>query len=106
MTLAVKKNVIHPISLGILCFQGLGLRIFEGVFNGGIVVWAIVLFLLNFKYVAKQPNSYWIKEYYSYYFYPLVAWHNLEPGCKSPSYWSTAMECDGTHTIVWEMRDS
>ena len=69
MTFAVKKNVIHPISLGILCFQGLGLRIFEGVFNGGIVVWAIVLFLLNFKYVAKQPNSYWIKVIGIIFFY-------------------------------------
>lgn len=49
------------LSIGVLCFQGFGIRIFEGVFNSAIVLWFFLLIILNRKYIKVVPNSYWIK---------------------------------------------
>ena len=49
------------LSLGILCFQGFGLRIFDGLFSGAIALWLVILVLLNKKYLSKVPFSFWIK---------------------------------------------
>lgn len=48
-------------SLGILCFQGFGLRIFEGVLEGAIVLWLIILCILNISFIKKTPIKYWMK---------------------------------------------
>ena len=53
-----KENQL-VLSIGILCFQGFGLRIFEGVMQGAIVLWLIVLVLLNWRYAKYVPISYW-----------------------------------------------
>ena len=49
------------LSMGVLCFQGFGIRIFEGVFEGAIVLWLMVLTILNWRYVRAVPLSYWCK---------------------------------------------
>lgn len=49
------------LSMGVLCFQGFGIRIFEGVMEGAIVLWLIVLAILNWRYVERVPLSYWGK---------------------------------------------
>ena len=51
-----KKN-IGALSLGILCFQGFGIRIFEHA----IMVWLILLCFINYSYLIKSPQSYWLK---------------------------------------------
>lgn len=55
-----KENQL-VLSIGILCFQGFGLRIFEGVMQGAIILWLIVLVLLNWRYAKYVPMSYWAK---------------------------------------------
>lgn len=57
----ISKDNQLVLSIGILCFQGFGLRIFEGVMQGGIVLWLIVLVLLNWRYAKYVPLSYWAK---------------------------------------------
>lgn len=49
------------LSMGVLCFQGFGIRIFEGVFEGAIVLWLMVLTILNWRYVRAVPLTYWCK---------------------------------------------
>lgn len=49
------------LSMGILCFQGFGIRIFEGVMEGAIVLWLMVLTIMNWRYVRLVPSSYWFK---------------------------------------------
>jgi len=48
------KN-IRVLSLGILCFEGFGIRIFENVISGAIILWTVVLFILNLKNVLRMP---------------------------------------------------
>lgn len=62
------KN-FRALSLGILCFEGFGIRIFDGVFNGAIVLWTIVLFCLNIRYIVKMSNIYWLKVVCVFVFY-------------------------------------
>lgn len=47
------------LSLGILCFQGFGIRIFEGVIPGAITLWTFVLLFLNWKNVKSMPIGRW-----------------------------------------------
>ena len=49
------------LSMGVLCFQGFGIRIFEGVMDGAIVFWLLVLVLLNFKSLRRTTLKYWLK---------------------------------------------
>lgn len=49
------------LSLGILCFQGFGIRIFSGVMQGAIVLWLVILIILNKKYIRYIPVGYWLK---------------------------------------------
>lgn len=49
------------LSMGVLCFQGFGIRIFEGIFEGAIVLWLMVLIILNWRYVRAVPLTYWCK---------------------------------------------
>lgn len=55
-----KDNWIGAFSLFILIFQGFGLRIFDGTFNGAIGIWLIVLLLINKSYLTRVPVSYWL----------------------------------------------
>lgn len=57
----INRQQKRVLSLGILCFQGFGLRIFEGVLDGAIVLWTCVLLLLNWQYATRVPKSYWVK---------------------------------------------
>ena len=57
----LSKDNKLTLSMGVLCFQGFGLRIFEGVFSGAIVLWLVVLAILNFKYIKRTPFGYWVK---------------------------------------------
>lgn len=49
------------LSMGVLCFQGFGIRIFEGIMDGAIVLWLIVLTIMNWRYVRTVPHAYWFK---------------------------------------------
>lgn len=69
MRLALNKDRLRVLSLGILCFQGFGIRIFDGVFNGAVVLWAVVLFFLNLKYIVKVPYVFWLKTLGIIFFY-------------------------------------
>ncbi|WP_313672167.1 hypothetical protein [Sphingobacterium multivorum] len=42
-------QIIRVVSLGILSFQGFGIRIFENVFSGAIVLWTVLLLILNYR---------------------------------------------------------
>ncbi|MGJ1193476.1 MULTISPECIES: hypothetical protein [Sphingobacterium] len=42
-------QIIRVVSLGILSFQGFGIRIFENVFSGAIVLWTFLLLILNYR---------------------------------------------------------
>lgn len=55
-----QKGNIGAFSLGILCFQGFGLRIFQGVSDGAIFLWLLVLILLNIKYIQSVNAKYWL----------------------------------------------
>lgn len=55
------KENIGAWTLGILCFQGFGIRIFEGVIDGAIVLWLLVLAIINRRYLTRTPLSYWAK---------------------------------------------
>lgn len=46
-------------SLGILCFQGFGIRIFDGMFSGAIVLWLVILVLLNLKCIFATGVKHW-----------------------------------------------
>lgn len=59
--MSISKDNKLALSMGILCFQGFGIRIFAGVMEGAIVLWLIVLALLNWRYVKRVPLSYWGK---------------------------------------------
>lgn len=59
--MSITKENKLVLSIGILCFQGFGIRIFDGVLNGAIVLWFIILLLLNWIYVKHVPISYWGK---------------------------------------------
>lgn len=56
-----KSQKIRILSLGILCFQGFGIRIFDNVFPGAIAIWTILLFFLNFKSITRLNYSSWLK---------------------------------------------
>lgn len=56
-----RKQNIRILSLGILCFQGFGIRIFDNVFPGAIAIWTVLLLLLNFKSIVKLHSSTWLK---------------------------------------------
>lgn len=78
----ISKDNKLALSMGILCFQGFGIRIFDGVFNGAIALWLIVLTVLNWKYVMRVPVSYWGKMVgvvLSYYLFSLVKGISVEP---------------------------
>lgn len=51
---------IRILSIFILCFQGFGIRIFQGVFSGAIVLWMIVLLILNWHTLSQMPKKIWI----------------------------------------------
>lgn len=55
----MSKDNQRVLSLGILCFQGFGLRIFEGVIPGAIVLWTFILLLLNWRSVKRMPTKRW-----------------------------------------------
>lgn len=59
--MSISKDNKLALSMGILCFQGFGIRIFSGVMEGAIVLWLLVLALLNWRYVKRVPLSYWGK---------------------------------------------
>lgn len=59
--MSISKDNKLALSMGILCFQGFGIRIFSGVMEGAIVLWLLVLTLLNWRYVKRVPLSYWGK---------------------------------------------
>lgn len=59
--MSISKDNKLALSMGILCFQGFGIRIFDGVFNGAIVLWLFVLTILNWQYVKRVPIAYWGK---------------------------------------------
>ena len=61
MTKIFSKENEGAWTLGILCFQGFGLRIFEGVLEGAIALWLIVLCILNINFIKKTPLKYWMK---------------------------------------------
>lgn len=56
----MKNKNIRVLSLGILCFQGFGIRIFDGVIPGAIVLWMLVLLILNWKNVTRMPSNKWL----------------------------------------------
>ena len=60
MTISKDDNKLAP-SMGVLCFQGFGIRIFEGVMDGAIVLWLVVLIIMNRRYVRLVPHTYWFK---------------------------------------------
>jgi hypothetical protein len=47
-------------SLGILIFSGLGMRVLQ--FNGSLLIYLFILFLLNFKNIKKIPKR-WVNSY-------------------------------------------
>lgn len=59
--MSISKNNKLALSMGILCFQGFGIRIFAGVMEGAIVLWLMVLVMLLWRYVKRVPLSYWGK---------------------------------------------
>lgn len=61
MSKLFSKGHIGAWTLGILCFQGFGIRIFEGVIEGTIVLWLLVLAVINRRYLTRTPLSYWVK---------------------------------------------
>lgn len=56
-----KSQKIRILSLGILCFQGFGIRIFDNIIPGAIGIWTILLLILNFKSITKLCYSIWLK---------------------------------------------
>lgn len=56
-----KSQKIRILSLGILCFQGFGIRIFDNIIPGAIGIWTILLLILNFKSITKLSYSIWLK---------------------------------------------
>lgn len=56
----MSKDNIRVLSLGILCFQGFGIRIFDGIISGAIVLWTIILLILNWKSVRQMPVKKWL----------------------------------------------
>ena len=56
-----KEQRNRILSLGILCFQGFGIRVFDNILPGAIVVWTMLLLLLNFKIILKLKISAWIR---------------------------------------------
>lgn len=75
-------------SLGILCFQGFGIRIFEALFSGAIVIWLVVLVLLNKRHLSKVPIIYWIKTSIILFFYLVF---NLLKGAQIQGWMLIAM---------------
>lgn len=78
----ISKDNKLALSMGILCFQGFGIRVFDGVFNGAIALWLIVLTMLNWQYVMRVSVSYWGKMVgvvLSYYLFSLVKGVSVEP---------------------------
>lgn len=59
--MSISKENKLVLSMGILCFQGFGIRIFDGVFNGAIVLWLVILIMLNWRYVKRVEYAYWLK---------------------------------------------
>lgn len=53
-------DILGPLSLWVLCFQGFGLRIFDGIIPGAIALWAIILFAINYKYIFNIKSKYWV----------------------------------------------
>ena len=62
-----KRNRI--ISLFLLIFQGLGLRIFDGIIPGAIVIWTLLIGLLSYKRINTLPFNCWLR-----FFLFLSAW--------------------------------
>lgn len=56
-----KSQKIRILSLGILCFQGFGIRIFDNIIPSAIGIWTILLLILNFKSITKLSYSIWLK---------------------------------------------
>lgn len=56
-----KEQRNRILSLGILCFQGFGIRIFDNILPGAIVIWTVLLLLLNLKKILKLKISAWIR---------------------------------------------
>lgn len=59
--MTISKDDKLALSMGVLCFQGFGIRIFEGVMDGAIVLWLVVLIIMNRRYVRLVPHTYWLK---------------------------------------------
>lgn len=55
----IKNKNQGALALGILVFQGFGLRIFEGIFSGAIVLWLALLLIINRRFIRKVPTAYW-----------------------------------------------
>ena len=62
-----KRNRI--ISLFLLIFQGFGLRIFDGIIPGAIVIWTLLIGLLSYKRINTLPFNCWLR-----FFLFLSAW--------------------------------
>ncbi|WP_336834261.1 hypothetical protein [Sphingobacterium siyangense] len=62
-------QLIRVISLGILSFQGFGIRIFENIFSGAIVLWTVILLFLNYKNFFKLNAKIFLRFFFFIIFY-------------------------------------
>ena len=53
------KDNKRVLSLGLLCFQGFGIRIFDGVIPGAIALWTFILLIINWRSVVSMPLNKW-----------------------------------------------
>ncbi len=99
----------RAVALGVLCFQGFGIRIFEGVMSGAIAVWFVVLVVLSWRSVRQMTMSYWLKALAIAIFYVLFC---LLKGVAVPYFllvaWASAVVMlthyyDGRHSFVEDM---
>jgi len=58
-TVSFQKDILGPLTIGILCFQSFGLRIFDGVIPGAIVLWTIILIGLTYESTRKIKTQQW-----------------------------------------------
>lgn len=55
----INRQAVRVFSLGVLCFQGFGVRIFDGIIPGAIILWTFILLLLNWRSVKSMPVNKW-----------------------------------------------
>jgi len=56
-----RKDNSGAFSLGILAFEGFGIRLLDNILPSPILWWTGVLLLLNFHYVIKAGTQYWVR---------------------------------------------